>query len=80
MPNAGIDRFCAAMTELHTISKVNTAGVTACFENYARYRDQESAEMLAQSLALGLKQIAYCRQEILLLTLDQEVAAIKQQF
>ena len=69
------DRFASALSELSTISTVNVAGVQACLENYSRYRDQESAEMLAQSFAYGLRQIAYLRNEMLCLAVGVEIEA-----
>ena len=77
MPN-GVTRFESALSELQTIASINAAGVNACLENYARYKDAESAEMLATSFAYGLRQLAHLRQELLILTIDQDIALAKQ--
>ncbi len=69
------DRFSSALDELHTISKVNNAGVDACLANYNRYKDAQSAEMLASSFAYGLRQIAYLRNEMLCLAVGVEIEA-----
>ena len=71
----GVTRFESALSELQTIASIDAAGVNACLENYARYKDQESAEMLATSFAYGLRQLAHLRSEILLLVIDGEIAA-----
>ena len=78
MHNRAADRFKSALEELYTIAKVNVTGVDACIDHYNRYKDKQSSEMLAKSIAYGLRQIHYCRQELLLLTIDQDIAAAKQ--
>ena len=75
----GAARFSSALAELHTIAKVNNAGVDACIENYARHKDQESAEMLATSFAYGLRQLWHLRQELLCLAIGVEVEAAAKQ-
>ena len=77
MPN-GADRFSSAMAELHNISKINCVAVEAVMDNYNRHKDSANSLMLTESLALGLRQIAYLRQELLLLTIDQDIAAANQ--
>ena len=70
----GAARFSSATAELHNISKINCVAVEAVMDNYNRHKDSANSLMLSESLALGLRQIAYLRQELLLLTIDQDIA------
>lgn len=70
------ERFCNAMASLCISSTINVEAVKACFDWNNHDQSYDSAAMLADSLALALRQMYYLNSEMRVWALDYEMAHV----
>lgn len=69
-------RFEKSSKELTQIARINNVGLDSCWSYYTEDpSDEKAAEMLADSLALAMRQVAYFRKELLVLCISEEMEA-----
>lgn len=67
-------RFAKSSAELDRIARINVVGLDACFSYYNEGPTEEkAAEMLADSLALAMRQAFYLNKELLILAIGTEM-------
>lgn len=67
-------RFEKSSAELDRIARINVVGLDACYSYYNEGPTEEkAAEMLADSLALAMRQAFYLNRELLVLAIGTEM-------
>ena len=69
-------RFTDAMAALCISASINAQAVEAVFAWNNHDQSNDSAAMLANSLALGMRQLYYLNSELKLLAIDYELAHV----
>ena len=75
---AGAEQFSVACRDLHRIARINSEAVDVCVGLYADQPDEESAAMVADSLAMALRQVAFLTTPLQMLALDLECESALQ--
>lgn len=61
------------MKELHSLSKLSQTGLEVALDIYLQHKDEVSTELLADSLALAMRQAFYLNKELLILAIGTEM-------